>query len=104
MHLFSGSLFYGLNFHIVLCILLRPLNVTSFSQDTQEPNLLELLCTFGPVTRIYVVMDQKIGTSIGFGFVNFVNKDDAQRAINKLNGYGYDSLILRIEWATPRSN
>ncbi|XVF75275.1 hypothetical protein PTKIN_Ptkin13bG0174400 [Pterospermum kingtungense] len=78
--------------------------VTNLSEDTREPDLLELFRTFGPVTRVYVAMDQKTGTSRGFGFVNFVNREDAQRAINKLNGYGYDNLILRVEWATPRSN
>ncbi|KAK6227921.1 hypothetical protein SCA6_000261 [Theobroma cacao] len=78
--------------------------VTNLSEDTREPDLQELFRTFGPVTRVYVAMDQKTGTSRGFGFVNFVNREDAQRAINKLNGYGYDNLILRVEWATPRSN
>ncbi|EOY18027.1 PREDICTED: eukaryotic translation initiation factor 3 subunit G [Theobroma cacao] len=78
--------------------------VTNLSEDTREPDLMELFRTFGPVTRVYVAMDQKTGTSRGFGFVNFVNREDAQRAINKLNGYGYDNLILRVEWATPRSN
>ncbi|XVE52615.1 hypothetical protein DITRI_Ditri02bG0135900 [Diplodiscus trichospermus] len=78
--------------------------VTNLSEDTREPDLLELFRTFGPVTRVYVAMDQKTGTSRGFGFVNFVNREDAQRAINKLNGYGYDNLILKVEWATPRSN
>ncbi|KDP44884.1 hypothetical protein JCGZ_01384 [Jatropha curcas] len=78
--------------------------VTNLSEDTREPDLLELFRTFGPVSRVYVAIDQKTGVSRGFGFVNFVNKEDAERAINKLNGYGYDNLILRVEWATPRSN
>lgn len=78
--------------------------VTNLSEDTREPDLLELFRTFGPVTRVYVAIDQKTGVSRGFGFVNFVNREDAQRAINKLNGYGYDNLILRVEWATPRGN
>lgn len=78
--------------------------VTNLSEDTREPDLLELFRTFGPVTRVYVAIDQKTGVSRGFGFVNFVNKDDAERAISKLNGYGYDNLILRVEWATPRPN
>ncbi|CAI0410845.1 unnamed protein product [Linum tenue] len=47
-------------------------------------------------------MDQKTGVSRGFGFVNFVSREDGERAIRKLNGYGYDNLILRLEWATPR--
>ncbi|KAG6499889.1 eukaryotic translation initiation factor 3 subunit G-like [Zingiber officinale] len=78
--------------------------VTNLSEDTREPDLLELFQTFGPVTRVYVAVDQKTGVSRGFGFVNFVNREDAERAINKLNGYGYDNLILRVEWATPRPN
>ncbi|XP_050246235.1 uncharacterized protein LOC126694203 [Quercus robur] len=78
--------------------------VTNLSEDTREPDLLELFQTFGHVTRAYVAIDQKTGMSRGFGFVNFVNREDAERAINKLNGYGYDNLILRVEWATPRSN
>lgn len=77
--------------------------VTNLSEDTREPDLLELFQTFGHVIRAYVAIDQKTGMSRGFGFVNFVNREDAERAINKLNGYGYDNLILRVEWATPRS-
>ncbi|XP_028757127.1 eukaryotic translation initiation factor 3 subunit G [Neltuma alba] len=78
--------------------------VTNLSEDTREPDLLELFRPFGAVSRVYVAIDQKTGMSRGFGFVNFVNREDAQRAINKLNGYGYDNLILRVEWATPRTN
>ncbi|XP_027109509.1 uncharacterized protein [Coffea arabica] len=78
--------------------------VTNLSEDTREPDLLELFRPFGPVSRVYVAVDQKTGISRGFGFVNFVNREDAERAINKLNGYGYDNLILRVEWAAPRSN
>ncbi|XP_031489272.1 uncharacterized protein LOC116256877 [Nymphaea colorata] len=78
--------------------------VTNLSEDTREPDLLELFRTFGQVSRVYVAVDQKTGISRGFGFVNFVRREDAEKAINKLNGYGYDNLILRVEWATPRSN
>ncbi|KAK2993153.1 hypothetical protein RJ640_015340 [Escallonia rubra] len=78
--------------------------VTNLSEDTREPDLHELFRTFGPLSRVYVALDQKTSMSRGFGFVNFVNREDAERAINKLNGYGYDNLILRVEWAAPRAN
>lgn len=78
--------------------------VTNLSEDTRDADLHELFKPFGHITRVYVAMDQKTGVSRGFGFVNFSNKDDAARAINKLNGYGYDNLILKVEWATPRQN
>lgn len=76
--------------------------VSNLSEDTREQDLQELFRPFGPVTRIYVAFNRETGESRGFAFVNFVNKDDAQRAINKLDGYGYDNLILRVEWAAPR--
>ena len=76
--------------------------VSNLSEDTREQDLQELFRPFGPVTRIYVAFNRETGESRGFAFVNFVNKDDAQRAIDKLDGYGYDSLILRVEWAAPR--
>ncbi|ERN06686.1 hypothetical protein AMTR_s00058p00204390 [Amborella trichopoda] len=78
--------------------------VTNLSEDTREADLRELFQTFGSLSRVYVAVDQKTGMSRGFGFVTFVNKEDAQRAINKLDGYGYDNLILRVEWSTPKAN
>ena len=31
------------------------------------------------------------------------HSEDADRAIRTLNGYGYDNLILRVEYAAPRA-
>lgn len=78
--------------------------VTNLSEDTREADLQELFRPFGPLTRVYVAVNRDTGESRGFAFVNFVHRDDAQRAINKLNGYGYDNLILRVEWATARED
>ena len=41
--------------------------------------------------------------SRGFAFVSFVNKDDAAKAMEKLQGFGYDHLILKLEWARPNT-
>ena len=29
-------------------------------------------------------------------------REDGERAIRTLNGYGYGHLILKVEWAAPR--
>ncbi|CAH8270202.1 unnamed protein product [Arabidopsis lyrata] len=78
--------------------------VTNLSEDTRGPDLMELFRPFGAVNRCHVAIHQKASMSRGFGFVSFVRREDAQRAINTLNGYGYDNLILRVEWATPKPN
>ncbi|KAJ7548588.1 hypothetical protein O6H91_07G018200 [Diphasiastrum complanatum] len=80
------------------------IRVTNLSEDTREQDLQELFRPFGPISRIYVAFDRETGLSRGFAFINFVNREDAVRAINKLDGYGYDNLILRVEWATPRAD
>lgn len=76
--------------------------VTNLSPDTREDDLRELFSRFGQITRVYVALDRERGISKGFAFVNFMRREDAARAIQKLNGYGYDNLILHVEWAQPR--
>jgi translation initiation factor 3 subunit G len=41
--------------------------------------------------------------SRGFAFVSFVSKDDAALAMQELQGFGYDHLILKLEWARPNT-
>jgi len=42
---------------------------------------------FGPVNSSLIKRDEKSGSSEGFGFVNFLNHEDAKAAAEKLNGY-----------------
>ncbi|XWS43756.1 hypothetical protein CRYUN_Cryun16bG0131300 [Craigia yunnanensis] len=77
--------------------------ITNLSLYAQESDLHELFGPFGPITRISVPPDCRTGLNRGFAFVTFVNKEDAERAINSLNGYGYDNLILKVEWCLPSS-
>ena len=76
--------------------------VTNLSEDTREDDLRDLFAPFGQVTRVYIAVDRETGESRGFGFVNFMFRADAQRAIDKLDGFGFDNLILRVEFAAPR--
>jgi translation initiation factor 3 subunit G len=79
------------------------LRVTNLSEDVTEADLQELFRPFGPVTRVFLAVDRATGENRGFAFVNYVHREDAERAIRNLNGYGYDNLILRVEYAAPRA-
>merc|ERR1712157_638433 len=77
------------------------LRVTNISEDTTERDLQDLFRPFGQIARIYLAKDRETNMSRGFAYVSYVRKDDAEKAIQKLNGFGYDHLILKVEWAKP---
>jgi len=77
------------------------IRVTSLSEETKEADLMELFRPFGPISRIYLAKHKHNNLSKGFAFINFVNREDAAKAIEKLSGYIYDHLILHLEWAKP---
>jgi len=78
--------------------------VTNLSENTRENDLHELFGYYGDISRIFLAKDKNTGQSKGFAFINYRSKGDAERAIAKLNGHGYDHLILSVEWAKPSTN
>jgi len=78
------------------------LKVTNLSEDTTEDDIRELFRNFGHTTRVYLARDRVSGESRGFAFVTYQTRQDAERAVAGLNGHGYDSLILHVEFAKPR--
>ncbi|KAJ6610999.1 translation initiation factor eIF3g [Mycena sp. CBHHK59/15] len=81
---------------------LPTLRVTNISEDTQENDLRELFGIFGRVARVYVGRDRETGAGKGFAFVSFEERAVAQKAMEKVNGKGYDNLILSVQWSQPR--
>ncbi|KAI2588606.1 EIF3G isoform 14, partial [Pan troglodytes] len=73
-------------------------------EDTRETDLQELFRPFGSISRIYLAKDKTTGQSKGFAFISFHRREDAARAIAGVSGFGYDHLILNVEWAKPSTN
>lgn len=76
--------------------------ISNVSRSTEEADLEDLCKNFGPIRRIFLSRDRDTGESKGFAFVAFVNVSDAARCIEKLDGHGYDHLILSVEWSKPK--
>ena len=74
--------------------------VPLISEDTQENDFREFFGGFGKVARVYVGRDHReTVTEKGFAFVSFDGKAAAQKAIDNVNGRGYDNLIfLNVQW------
>ncbi|KAJ1888156.1 translation initiation factor eIF3 subunit g [Kickxella alabastrina] len=75
------------------------IRITNLSEDTQEEDVRQLCKPFGSVSRAFVAIDRNTGACKGYAFVSFHEEDAAKKAIAKLNGYGFDNLILSAEWA-----
>lgn len=79
------------------------LRVFNLSEDAKDGDLQELFGQFGRLQRVFLAKHMDTGQSKGFAFVTYYNKEDGEKAIRKLNGHGYDNLILKVEWAKPRA-
>lgn len=75
------------------------LRVTNISEDASERDLHELFKRFGYVQRIFLAKDKETGQSRGFAYVTYNRRDEAQAALNALDGYGYAHLILKVEFS-----
>ena len=82
--------------------LVTQLRVSNLTKDAEEMDLRELFGSFGRITRVFIAKEHTTRESRGFGFVTFQDRQDAESAIEALNGHGYGYLILKIEWAKPR--
>src|SRR4051794_35220369 len=76
--------------------------VGNLPYDTTGDDLVQLFQTYGMVTSGQVIIDKFSGRSRGFGFVEMANDDEAQAAIDALNGTPYGGRPLTVNEARPR--
>ena len=79
------------------------LYVGNLSYDTTEDTLRSLFAEFGEVESARVITDRYSGRSKGFGFVEMTAEEDAQKAIEALNGKSVDGREIRVDKAKPRT-
>ncbi|CAL9110616.1 unnamed protein product [Musa textilis] len=78
--------------------------VGDLSPEVTDATLFACFCVYSSCSDARVMWDQKTGRSRGFGFVSFRNQQDAQSAINDLNGKWLGSRQIRCNWATKGAN
>lgn len=74
--------------------------VGDLSPEITDSTLFACFSVFPSCSDARVMWDQKTGRSRGFGFVSFRNQQDAQSAINDLNGKWLGNRQIRCNWAT----
>ncbi|KAL8154099.1 hypothetical protein V2J09_011859 [Rumex salicifolius] len=76
--------------------------VSNLTDYVRRDDLRALFRQFGYVKRLYVPTDRTTGRQRGFAFVSFARKEDAEAAVEALDGYGFDNLFLRVRMAKIR--
>ena len=76
--------------------------VGNLSFDTTENDLQDAFAAHGTVVETNLMMDRATGRPRGFGFITMSTPEEAQKAIEALNGSQLGGRALTVNVAKPR--
>ncbi|KAL6616606.1 hypothetical protein ACP70R_038876 [Stipagrostis hirtigluma subsp. patula] len=76
--------------------------VGGLSWNTNDQSLKDAFSSFGEVSEARVITDRETGRSKGFGFVNFMNSEDAKNAMSSMDGQDLEGRSVRVNFANDR--
>ena len=82
--------------------MVKKLYVGKLSYGMTDSDLQNLFESHGTVQSAQIIVDRDTGRSKGFSFVEMENADEAQAAIDALNGNEVDGRALTVNQARPR--
>jgi RNA recognition motif-containing protein len=74
----------------------------NLSFNVTESDLQKAFAAHGTVLEANLVMDRATGRSRGFGFVTMSTTEEAQKAVEAMNGHSIDGRALTVNLAKPR--
>ena len=81
---------------------MNKLFVGNLSFNTTENDLQDAFAAHGNVSEVNLMMDRSTGRSRGFAFVTMGSSEEAQKAIEAMNGRSIDGRALTVNVARPR--
>ena len=79
----------------------KKLYIGGLPYATTEDQLREAFAQAGSVVSAVVIMDKMTGRSKGFGFVEMSTDEEAQAAIEAMNGKDFGGRTLTVNEARP---
>lgn len=80
------------------------LYIRNLSFGITSDDLMDFFAEAGTVQSANVVEDRETGRSRGFGFVEMSSDQEAQNAIEQLNGQEFEGRNIVVNEARPREN
>ena len=78
--------------------------VANISHSVKEDALRSLFTNFGEVSSIKIITDKFTGESKGFGFVEMLDDNEAQKAIKGLTNANFFGRNLVVSKAKPKTS
>ena len=78
--------------------------IGSLAYATNDEGLKAFFETIGEVTSARVVTDRETGRSKGFGFVEYADEANNQKAVDELNGKELDGRPINVSLARPKED
>jgi len=82
----------------------KKLYVGNLSYQMTEDSLKDVFAAVGEVSSSKIVTDAATGRSRGFGFVEMVNDEDADKAVSTLNGTKVMDREINVSEARPQKD
>ena len=79
----------------------KKLYIGGLPYTTTEDNLKEAFSKIGAVESANVIIDKMTGRSRGFGFVTMPNDEEADKAIETMNGTDLGGRTITVNEARP---
>ena len=76
--------------------------VGNLSYQTMENDLQDYFSQVGSVNSVNLMLDKMTGKSRGFAFVEFANREDADKAIEQFHNKDFQGRALTVNIARPR--
>jgi RNA recognition motif-containing protein len=80
----------------------KKLYVGNLAYSVNDDELHQLFSAHGTVTSAQIISDRETGRSKGFGFVEMSSDEEAQNAMDALNGTQHGGRTLNVNEARPR--
>jgi len=80
----------------------KKLFIGNIEWGVTEDDLKELFGKHGEIEEAIIIKDNMSGRSKGFGFITFSNEEDADKAMEELNGYELNERSLVVNEARQR--
>ena len=76
--------------------------VGNLARQVTDEELRQAFEAFGQVAEARIIMDKFSGESRGFGFVEMPSKEEAEKAIEEMNGKDLKGRALNVNEARPK--